>query len=183
MGEVTVIDHGHYPSGRPTGAERVARHDPAAEGKAIRGHAVPRQCFTGVADKIVYDLGAKYAEAVGTPIGGNLFRTSGWFQVYSDGYEARFHGWSPRLSQVNVQSIVLDDRLSEVDEGEHRTATHRCRPRPVLDRPWHDAEMLGHSMLKVMRLAVKPLRQPSRNLLLLSTAPVGPVASAIGQAN
>ena len=157
MGEVTVVDFAHRFSGRSVGSDKVVRLDPAALGKAIQRHAVPRLPFTNDRVGGVNGIDAVCADAVGAPNGTNLERTSAHLHIYSDAHEARFRGRGPTRDQDDDSKwIYPDDRLSP-NTPDHYAPIVLASPNPFWVAPWHDAEMLGHSILTAFVLAGPPI--------------------------
>lgn len=162
MGEITIVDFAHRQDGRPVGSEKVVRLDPAAVGKAIHRHAVPVLAFTadgvGLRPGEHFRIDIARARAVGAPNPGNLDRTSGLIYIFSDGYEARFEGWSPHMSEADdSRMIYLDSRLSPKTPVYDQPIHPPASPNPLWVAPWQDPEMLGHAVLTVLGLAGPPI--------------------------
>ena len=157
MGEITIVDFARRHKGGPIGSEKVVRLDPAAVGKAIHRHAVPRLSFTDKLD-VIYGIDKMRALAVGAPNASNLDRTSAYVRILSDGNEARFEGNGPTLAESDYSSrIELDDRLSPRTPVYVEPVNTPARPNPLWVAPWRDSEMLGQAVLTVLGLARAPI--------------------------
>lgn len=122
------------------------------------------------------------AETAGAKSFGNLQRTAAHVGVRSDGYEARFWGWSPHKDYNDFwdnnrkieNSSILSSRPPLCPPGELSQ-----RGDPLLIAPWWDPEMLGYGVLTMLRKSGPPL---NKGMVSVFEAPVGKRRSALHRA-
>ena len=119
------------------------------------------------------------AGTVGAKSSGNLLRTAAHVSVRSDGYEARFWGWSPYDYWSDIDgkienSSILSSRPPLCPPGELSGGGD-----PLLIAPWWDPEMLGHGVLTMLRKSGPPL---NKGMVSVFEAPVGKRRSALHRA-
>ncbi len=121
------------------------------------------------------------AETAGATSFGNLLRTAAHVSVVSDGYEARFWGWSPCTDLNDIFNNREIENLSILSSRPPVCPSEEFSRRgdPLLIAPWWDPEMLGHGVLTMLRKSGPPL---NKGMTSIFEAPSGKRRSALHRA-